>query len=416
MSIKGLFASLTGLKMDILIKNGKVIEGSGKEPIEKGYVLVSGQKIMEVGQQGEVKVGAGTQVLDATGKTVIPGLIDCHAHTVSGYHVWTYDKYVPREVTKSILRGIKNAERCVKAGVLTVRDAGCGHVGIFELRSALNSGYILGPRLLAAGQPISATGGHGWDMALQADGPYGVRTAVRSLVRWGADCIKFMVTGGAASQYEEMTQVQMSSDELAAGVDEARKKGKRTLAHVCNSEGALMCVEAGIDSIDHGNMLDNRALAAMKKAGSFYVPTVNVYFALANVNPQPGSIFTEWLIRKSKGIVDAHKESFQRAYKMGLDIATGTDFEEELSSLLDGGDPLIAEMELMVKYGMTPLDAIKAATYTSARNLGIEENVGTLQSGRLADIVILDGDPLDDISNLRRVWRVMKEGSLVYEV
>jgi len=399
--------------MRILVKAGKIIDGCGARPTEKGAILIDDKRVLAVGSQAEVKADARTTVLDAQDKTVIPGLMDCHAHFCSGYQIWTHEKYVAREITKSILLGITNAERCIKAGVLTVRDAGCGHLGIFEMRSAISTGQILGPRLLACGRAIAMTGGHAWDHASEVDGPAEARKAVRDMLRWGADCIKLMATGGAGTQYEEIDQVQMTREELTAAVEEAKKKKKRTFAHVGNSEGALICVEAGVDSIDHGNILDNRALESMKKAGSFYVPTLYAYLGLATKGKEAG--YADWAVEKCKRILDIHKETFQKAYKMRINIATGTDLGSEKGSYYGKlGESLITEIELMVKYGMSPMDAIKAATRTSARNLGIEESVGTLEKGKLADLVIIDGNPLDNVSNLRHVWRVMKEGQIIY--
>jgi imidazolonepropionase-like amidohydrolase len=227
--------------------------------------------------------------------------------------------------------------------------------------------------------------------------------------------LKFMVTGGAGTPHMELTQVLMTANELAAAVGEARTRGKRTLAHATNPQGVLQCVEAGVDSIDHGNVLDNAALDAMKKAGSFYTPTIYVYYALATTGAKAGG--SEWAVQKAKGIVDSHKDAFQKAYRMGINIATGTDLgsvSTDRVGLL--GEGLFSEIELMVKYGMAPMDAIKSATHTSARNLGVEKVVGTLQKDKLADLVIIDGNPLEDISHIRRVWRVMKEGQIVYEV
>jgi imidazolonepropionase-like amidohydrolase len=224
-----------------------------------------------------------------------------------------------------------------------------------------------------------------------------------------------MVTGGSSTQYEEITDVQLTLDELAAGVEEAKKRHRLTLAHANNSEGAMLCVQAGVNSIDHGNILNKEALDAMKKAGSFYVPTMYCYVATATNGPKVG--VPEWEVEKSRQILDVHRESFQRAYRMGINIATGTDLGPEARGgpVAVLGEGLIAEMELMAEYGMTPADTIKAATCVSARNLGIDQSTGTLQEGKLADLVIIDGDPLDDIGNLRRVWRVMKEGRIVYE-
>lgn len=407
--------------MRVLVKATKIIDGNGAEPIEKGAVLIADKTIVQVGRQSEIKAEAGTHILDAEGKTVIPGLIDCHTHyfgTSQDYHKWTHESYVPREITKSILLGVRNAQRCIRAGVLTFRDAGCTHTGVFQIRDEVNSGKMLGPRTLVSGTPIATTAGHAWGMDSEADGPVGVRKAVRNMLRWGPDAIKFMITGGAGTQYEEITQVQFTLEELKAGVEEAKKRNKRTLGHVGNSEGAILAVEAGLDSIDHGTILNDQALNAIKTSDSFYVPTLLVYWLNANKGAEFG--ISEWIVSKSKAIVDSHKEVFQKAYKMGINIAAGTDLggdknQRQVEAGYHAGAGLIGELELMVKYGMSPLDAIKAATLMASRNLGIEGIVGTLEKGKLADLVIVDGDPSENICDLRRVYKVMKEGQIVYE-
>lgn len=398
--------------MQTLVRAKRVIDGTGAEPIEKGAILVSGNIIEEVNQQSELRAGDGIEILDAGNRTVIPGLIDCHAHLCPGYRIWTYDKYVPQEITKSVLRGVSNAERCVRSGVLTARDAGCAHTGIFQMRCAINSGQIRGPRLHAAGPPITTTGGHDWNQGREVDGPHEARSAARDLLgHWNADCLKFAVTSVFASY-----DLQMTPDELAAGVEEARKRSKRTLAHCGSSEGAIMCVKACVDSIEHGYLLDNAALSAMKEAGTFYVPTLYWSWVVATKGKEVGLSGT-FPVEQVKETLDSHREAFQKAYRMGVNIATGTDLGfEEVERLPFGrlGDGLISEMKLMIEYGMTPLDAIKAATCMSARNLGIENSVGTLEKGKLADLVIVDGNPLEEVDDLRRVWRVMKEGQIVF--
>jgi imidazolonepropionase-like amidohydrolase len=395
--------------MDILIKAAKIVDGTSAEPVEKGAILISGSTILKVGRQSELKVKRRTEVLDVGNKTVIPGLMDCHVHFCGDYHKWIHRKFLHQQITKSVLLGVNNAKGCIEAGVLTVRDAGCGHLGIFQMRDSINSGQILGPRLLVSGRPIAMTGGHCWPFSCEADGPYEVCRAVREQLRWGVDSIKFMATGGG-DEYEEMSEVQMNLNELAAGVKEAKKKKKRTLAHADNPEGALNCVKAGVNSIEHGLVLNNKVLNAVKNEGSFYVPTAYTHWLTATKGKEIGA--TEWDIRKCKEILGSHREAIQKAYRMGINIATGTDYGYANRPL---GSSIVSEIEFLVNYGMSPMDAIKAATYVSACNLGIEKSVGTIQRGKIADILVIDGNPLDNISNLRRVSLVMKEGLIVYE-
>jgi imidazolonepropionase-like amidohydrolase len=395
--------------MKILLKVGRIIDGTGTEPIEKGAILIHDSKILNIGRQGEVKDN-GAKTLDLGDKTVVPGLMDCHVHICQGYKKWTHRKHVPQEITRTLLNGIYNAKSCIEAGVLTVRDAGCGHSGIFQFRDDISSGKILGPRILASGHPIAMTGGHAWEMSLEVDGIDETRKAVRDQLRWGADCIKFMCTGGSATKYEEITEYQLNLNEVTAGVEEAKKKSKQTLAHVGNPEGALICAEAGVDSVDHGTILDSQSLNAIKNAGCFLVPTLIAYQGIATRGEEWG--MAEHNIRKARGILDSHRTSFQKAYEMGVPISTGTDLGSYMRPL---GDSLIDEMELLVKYGMPVMDAIRSATLVSAQNLGIEQSVGTLEGGKLADLVVVDNNPLEDVNNLRRVCLVMKGGQIVHE-
>jgi imidazolonepropionase-like amidohydrolase len=396
--------------MNLLINAGKIIKGTGEAPIIQGAILINDNKIVEVGQQGEVRIKNGTKVLDFSDMTVVPGLIDCHVHLCHTFKTLTHSKYIAEEITKSVILGVTNAQQCLKSGVLTVRDLGCGHTGIFQIRSALNSGQIIGPRLFVCGQPIAISGGHWWQISREADSPNEIRKAVREQLRWGADCIKFMVTGGAGFQYEELTDLQMNLNELIAGVEEAKKRNKRLCAHATNPTGVINCVEAGVDSIEHGTILNENALEEMKNTDSFYVPTLFCYWEIAKNGRKLGA--REDNILKAREIIDSHREAFQSAYRMGINIATGTD---RVWGNFFVGDSLISEMELMEKYGMAPMDILKAATYTSACNLGIENIVGTLEKGKLADLVIINGDPLKKICNLRRVSYVFKEGRNVYK-
>jgi imidazolonepropionase-like amidohydrolase len=397
--------------MEILIKAGKIIDGTGDEPIEQGCILIEDNIISQIGGEGDITLEGSPLILDVREKTVIPGLIDCHAHLCSGFNNFVNELFLQQEIADSVLLGVYNAGRCIKAGITTVRDAGCGHRGIFQIKEAVDSGKILGPRVLPCGTSIAITGGHGWQTNIQADGPTQVRKAVRSQLRWGAEAIKFLVTGGSTTRYEKITDVQFNLDELSAGVEEAKKRDKRTCAHVCNPEGALISVKAGIDSIDHGTIMNDKALNAMKNAGSFLVPTMIAYWEIGHLGEKLG--FSEWNIRKAKEVIDYHREVFIKTHEMGVNIAMGTDSGNKRRPL---GDSMNSELELAVKYGMEPIEAIKAATLMSARNLGIEKATGTLKKGKLADILITDGDPTRDISELRHVSTVLKEGKILYRV
>lgn len=399
--------------MSLLIQNATLVDGTGSAPISDGAVLISGNKILAAGRRNEVREQAqnGTQVIDAQGGTIVPGMINCHDHvyrkTLRNPKVGGTYRDSARELTdmaplKLILLSASNMKKELATGVTTIRDLGSGPGVSLSLRDAINSGWVPGPRILAAGQPIAMTGGHGWRLARECDGPDEVRKAVREQLRAGADCIKFMATGGLASMpVEDPQTVEMTEDELRAGIEEAHKRSRLTCAHADATEGIKNAIRAGIDSVEHGAYLDDESIQMMLDRGTTLTPTLSglwrvaVFFYEAGDNTLADHI--------THHAIEPHEESFAKAHKAGILYAAGSDSAGEM----------VEELELMMKCGINSMEAIVSATGSAAKVCGLGETLGTLEAGKLADLFVCEGDPLEKIGALRDVRVVVKDGAVV---
>jgi len=397
--------------MTVVIKGGRLIDGTGKPPVESAVVVIDEKRIQAVEAAGKVQAPAGATVIDASGRTILPGLMDLHAGIAGLTHAEEPYGMTPKNIAASILRAVANARRCLNVGVTTVRVDTCGHHGIFALKEAFAAGVVDGPRLVVPGRGICMTGGHGWHGGChEADGADEVRKAAREELRAGADWVKLMATGGAGSPTERAEDVQMTLEELRAGVEEAHKKGKFAYAHVSCAEGARLCIEAGVDSIEHGLMLDEDNIHQMKAKGLFLVPTLGVYHKLVERGEKKQ--VPEFMYQKALQVVKRHGESFRKALAAGVKIAAGTDSG---GYWYDMGESLLWELEIMHKEGMPPMECLKSATSRAAECLRMTDSLGTVEAGKLADILIVDGDPLTDLSAIRKTWMVFKEGRIVLQ-
>jgi imidazolonepropionase-like amidohydrolase len=337
--------------------------------------------------------------------------MDLHANPVGLSREEEPYGITPKNIASSILRGVVNGRRCLSVGVTTVRVDTCGHHGIFALKDAFATGWVNGPRLVVPGRAICMTGGHGWNYGNhEADGADGVRKAVREELKAGADWIKLMATGGAGSPTERIEDNQMTLEELKAGVEEAHKKGTFAFAHVSCAEGARNCIAAGVDSIEHGIFLEEDIVREMKKKDIFLVPTLAVYRRLVE-RGEKGEV-PDYMYQKAVQVVARHAQSFRMALAAGVKIAAGTDSGQYWFPM---GESLLQELEMMNQEGMAPMDVLMSATSRAAECLRLSEKVGTLEVGKLADVLIVDGDPLARISDLRQTWAVFKEGRMVHQ-
>ena len=390
----------------LLIRDVRVVDVRSGTIAEPGWLLSQDGRIARV-ETGDVppiereRLGGAVRVVDAGGAFAIPGLIDAHTHIGSDEGRNNPQlKLEPDPI--SILRLHRNATRDLQSGVTTVRDVGAKrHIDLYYKR-ALEMGLVRGPRVFASGQPIIMTGGHTHYMGRQADGPDEVRKAVREQLQAGADWIKMMATGGAGTPGMGVQSVQLREDELRAGVEVAHDAGRRVAAHASGLQGAKNAIRAGVTSIEHGLYLDDEAIELMLERGTLLDPTLTGYYLLATEGEAWGH--ERPAIEKSRAVLDDHRESFLRAWRAGVPICVGTDQKH---------GNLAAELELMVRYGLSPLQALQAATLTNARLLGLEAELGQLAPGMRGDVVLLGRDPLADIAATRDVRAVFLDGEAV---
>jgi imidazolonepropionase-like amidohydrolase len=408
----------------IVLKAERMFDGKSKTLVQNGVVIVHGNAIVDVGSN--LPAPSGAQVIDLGDATLAPGFMDAHTHLTLDY---SGDYNVRRlheldlNVSEQAIRATIFARATVEAGFTTVRDLGSRFVGSREfvdvaLRNSINKGVIVGPRMLVATKGIGATGGHfdptsGFRDFLFgrepdytdgiADGPEEIRKAVRFEVKNGADVIKGAVSGGVLSLADEVDTPQLTPAEMAALVDESHRLRKKVAVHCHGDQAAREAIEAGVDSIEHGSFMKPETLTRMKNKGTFLTPTLMATeWIMSKLDNYPAA-----LQAKAKAAGAARSDMFRNAVKLGVKISFGTD-----AAVFPHGQNA-KEFKLMVDLGMTPIDALKSATANDAELLGIAQKVGTLEKGKLADIVAMPGDPASDITATERVFFVMKEGKIV---
>src|SRR5947208_211429 len=408
----------------IALKAARLFDGKSNALVQNGVVIVQGDKIVDAGSN--LPIPSGAQVIDLGDATLSPGFMDAHTHLTADFS-GNYNERRLREldlnVSEQAINATAFARATVKAGFTTVRDLGSRFVASREfvdvaLRNSINKGVIVGPRMLVATKGIGATGGHfdptsGFRDFLFgrepdytdgiANGPDEIRKAVRFEVKNGADVIKAAVSGGVLSLADEVDTPQLTPAEMAALVDESHRLRKKVDVHCHGDQTARDAINAGVDSIEHGSFMKPDTLALMKRKGTFLTPTL---------------MATEWIMNKlenyppplqakAKAAATARSEMFRNALKLGVKISFGTD-----AAVFPHGQNA-KEFKLMVDLGMTPIDALKAATANDAELLGIGQKVGTLEKGKLADVIAMPGDPTSDITATERVLFVMKDGKVI---
>jgi imidazolonepropionase-like amidohydrolase len=396
------------------IKAARMFDGKGDRLIEPGLVVIAGGRIQAVG--GSAPPGA--KVIDLGDATLLPGFIDAHTHLTMDFDL-DYDaarlKALDRTTAESAIRATVNARKTLMAGFTTVRDLGSESFLDIGLRNSINSGIVPGPRMLVSVHALGGTGGHcdggaGFKFGLlnHESGPEdGVinsadqaRFAVRWNIKYGADVIKTCATGGVLSPTDDVDVPQLSQGELEALVTAAHELRRKTAAHAHGAEGAKRAIRAGIDSIEHGTFLDDEALRLMREKGTYLVPTLSVRAGIAEAKFPP-------LVReKADMAMKAQDALVKRALDIGVKIALGTD-----AAVYPHGDNAL-EFVLMNADGMPPAQALRAGTSVAAELLGLANKLGTLETGKLADVVAVPGNPLEDIKVTQSVFFVMKEGAI----
>lgn len=389
-----------------VIRNVTLLDGTGAAPVPGQALIVEGRRISWIGPEAQLPEGSDGHAIDGQGGTIMPGMINCHVHLTNDGSPDLFGQVERDSVTVSALRGYLNLQATLESGVTSVRDCGAANGIALDLARAVDDGLVPGPRIRAAGRVITMTGGHGHFIGREADGPAGVRQATRAEIKAGAHFIKAMATGGVLTPGVVPTQTALQPDELEQVAREAHNAGRRAACHAIGNEGIKNAIRAGIDSIEHGFYLDDEALELALDRGTVLVPTLIAVNQIVN-NGKTGAM-PAWVVEKAESESGHHRESFAAAVRSGMKVAAGT----------DAGTPfnphtyLPQELALMVDYGMRPMEAIVAATRNAAENLGLAPDVGTLEVGRLADIVVVDGDPSSDITAAGRVRFVMKDGVL----
>jgi imidazolonepropionase-like amidohydrolase len=392
-----------------VFRGGSVFDGTGAAPAP-GDVAVEDGRIVDVGTDLD-----GDETVELSGRTLLPGLFDCHVHVgMSHIDVW---KLANEPVSYRILDAARNMARTLDIGITSVRDAGGADIGI---RQARDEGLIRGPRIQLSLSMISQTGGHGDDwlssgVTMDAfmrmpgipdtivDGPDAMRRVVRTLVRQGADVIKVATSGGVLSPRDQPRHAHLRPAELAVLVEEATAAGIHVMAHAQAAEGIKNAVRSGIRSIEHGTFLDDEGIELMLQRGTWFVPTLVAPEGVVQA-AEAGVEFGPGILDKAMAVIDIHRDAFRRAVAAGVRIAMGTD-----SGVTPHGRNL-RELALMAAGGMAPAAVLEATTRSAAQLLGVDDRLGTIEPGKVADLVVVAGDPFDFDTLPERIESVWQDG------
>ena len=410
-----LVMSLSAEAKEIVITADAMIDVVDGKRIEKPVIVVRDDRIVAVGKAGKISLPEGAEHIALDGMTIMPGFMDMHVHLVSSAE-GDYVDEIGYSVPRSTVVGVQSAERELMAGFTTVRDVGdAGYAGV-ALRDGIAAGEIVGPRVFASGPSMGITGGHcdnnlfppemHYRSAGVADGPWEARRLVREHFKYGADLIKICATGGVFSKGDAVGEWQYTLEEMKAIVDEAHRRGFTVAAHAHGADGIKAAIVAGIDSIEHASLADDEAVALAKQFGAVF--SMDIYNTDYTQETGKARGIPEENLQKDRDIAQDQRDNFRRAVKGGVTMVFGSDagvYPHGLNA---------KQFAIMVEYGMTPMQAIQAATVNSAKLLKQENDLGALRDGYLADIIAVKGNPLDDIHTTENVSFVMKNG-VVYK-
>ncbi len=397
----------------VIIHAGRILDVKTGNVLTNQSIMIEGDKIVSVGA-APAKSMAEVETIDLPNATVMPGLIDVHTHLTFDPKNLGYESLgisVPREA----LVGARNARVTLQAGFTTVRNVGASGYSDIALRDAIDAGDVPGPRILASGPALGITGGHCDNNLLApeyhnvelgvADGVDAVRHKVRENIKYGSDVIKICATGGVMSKGDDPNASQYTREEMKAIVEEAHRLGRKVAAHAHGAEGVSWASEAGVDSIEHGHLMDDNSIATLKRNGTYIVPTL--YLMDWNRENLSKRNAPDFVVRKMQAVSAVGQNNLKKAFAAGVKVAFGTDaavYPHGLNA---------HEFAVYVRLGMTPLQAIQTSTINAADLLGWSNKVGTLDTGKWADLIAVDGDPLKDVTTLEKVKFVMKGGAVV---
>jgi imidazolonepropionase-like amidohydrolase len=405
--------SVSSPKMKI-IRAGKLFQPESGQLMDRPVIVVSGDRIVSV-ESGGGKIPPGAEVIDLGDATLLPGFIDVHTHLTMNAGGGGYEG-LGISAPRAALIGAKNARLTLMAGFTTVRNVGAEGYADVALRDAINAGDVIGPRMQVSGPPLGITGGHCDSNLLSpdfhysaegvADGVEAVMHKVREVVKYGADVIKFCASGGVFSKGDNPMLEQYSPAEMQALVAEAHRLGRRVATHAHSALAIKDAVRAGVDSVEHGIFLDEEGIQLMKEHKTFLVPTSYPLFWFEENAPKMH--LPPWVMEKAAIIIPAAKKNMAAAFRSGVRVALGTD-----AGVYPHGENG-GEFWAMVRLGMSPVEALRAGTVNAAELMGLSDSIGTVSPGKLADMVAVKGNPLSDVSLLRNVQVVMKDG-VVYK-
>jgi imidazolonepropionase-like amidohydrolase len=397
----------------VVIRAGRLLDVKTGNTLTNQAIIIEGDKVVSVGPAASLKPAPEATVIDLPNATVMPGMIDAHTHITFnpqfGYE--TLGISVPREA----LIGAKNARITLEAGFTTIRNVGASGFADVALRDAINAGDVPGPRMIVSGPALSITGGHCDNNLLPfdyhatnegvADGVENVQHKVREIIKYGADVIKVCATGGVLSKGDDPNHSQFTMEEMKAIVGEAHRLGRKVAAHAHGAEGVRWASDAGVDSVEHGHLMDDAAIATLKKNGTYLVPTL--YLVDWQRENAATAHLPEYARKKMEMVSQMGQNNARKAFAAGVKIGMGTDaavYPHGLNA---------HELAVYVRLGMTPLQAIQTTTINDADLLGWSDRIGTLEPGKYADLIAVDGDPSKDIAVLQNVKFVMKGGEVV---
>jgi len=413
-ALVGLFSAPVFAEAPTVIKAGSLFDSHSGRVTRNAVIVIEGEKIVAVGGPS-TPVPDDANIIDLSDSFVLPGVMDMHTHIVSNLDNYFFAGYF-QSPHRATIGGVVNAEKTLLAGFTTIRNVGAGDYADVAIRNAINAGEIPGPRMAVSGPGLGITGGHCDNNSLNAsfeersdgvaDGPWEVRSQVRKNVKYGADLTKFCATGGVFSKGTKVGQTQYTLEEMQAIVDESHTHGRRVAAHAHGNEGIKRAILAGVDSIEHASFLDREAVQMGIDRGTFFA--LDIYNTEYTLEQGAANGVPEENINKEREVGTKQRQSFTLAVEMGAKVVYATD-----SGVYPHGDNG-KQFARAVRFGMTPTQALMSATSLTAELLEWEDRVGAIQPGLYADIIAVDGNPLDDISEMEDVDFVMK-GGVVYK-
>ena len=413
-SITAIVCSTALIAETTVITAARMIDVANGKVVKQAAVIVNDNIITASGRLKDLTVPNEATRIDLGNATLMPGLMDMHVHLTSDATRHGY-KRLEVSLPRAAITGVKHAKATLDAGFTTVRNVGAPGFADVALRDAINAGDVVGPRMFVAGPSLGVTGGHCDSNLLPyeydnysegvADGPWEVRKKVRRNIKYGATVIKFCATGGVLSKGTKVGAQQYTFEEMKALIDEAHLRGLTVATHAHGTNGIKAAIKAGVDSVEHVSLLDDEAIDLAKKNGTYFSMDIYVTEYILGEGEKAGIL--EESLNKERIVGKTQRENFEKAVKAGVNMVFGSD-----AGVYPHGDNP-KQFARMVKFGMTPIQAIQAATINPARLLKQEATLGSLEKGKLADIVAVPGNPLDDMSLMEKVGFVMKDGQIV---